>query len=154
MDSKQLIILNLEEVRRRSLKIWMGIPINLLDWKPDKDAMSFKQVIRHVLESEYDYHQILLENDLKNDSPYNLKPFLSIEEEIEFSGKYRKDFFNTINSYSIDDFINIKIDRTDVGYVRTLGDMLLRIAYHESIHSGQTLQSLRTVGVERPDIWD
>ena len=32
--------------------------------------------------------------------------------------------------------------------------MLLRVAYHESVHTGQLLDYLRTAGVPRELIWD
>ncbi len=41
-----------------------------------------------------------------------------------------------------------------MGYIRELGDMLLRVAYHESVHTGQLLDYLRTAKVKRPIIWD
>lgn len=41
-----------------------------------------------------------------------------------------------------------------MGYIRDLGDMLLRIAYHESVHTGQLLDYLRTAGVPRINVWD
>jgi len=59
-----------------------------------------------------------------------------------------------IKSLNEADLTNIKIDRSDVGYIRELGDMLLRIAYHESVHTGQLLDYLRTAEVDRPLIWD
>jgi len=31
--------------------------------------------------------------------------------------------------------------------------ILLRIAYHEAVHTGQLLSYLRTLGLERPMIW-
>jgi uncharacterized damage-inducible protein DinB len=37
---------------------------------------------------------------------------------------------------------------------KILGDYLNRIAYHESVHTGQLLDYLRTIGIERPQIWD
>lgn len=30
----------------------------------------------------------------------------------------------------------------------------MRIAYHEAVHTGQLLNYMRNMGVERPDIWD
>lgn len=35
-----------------------------------------------------------------------------------------------------EDLENIKIDRSDVGYTRNLGDMLMRMAYHEAYIQG------------------
>ncbi len=47
-----------------------------------------------------------------------------------------------------------QIDRSESGYVRSLGDMLLRIAYHEAVHTGQLLDYLRTADIERVRVWD
>ena len=41
------------------------------------------------------------------------------------------------------------MNRCDVGYRRTLGDFLARIAHHESIHAGQSLGYMRMVRIER-----
>jgi uncharacterized damage-inducible protein DinB len=156
MTAIDLIILNFEEVRRRSIKIWRGIPDNYLDWKPDQEAMSIKEMIRHVLESEHYYHLAILNRGSLQDyeSPYEKRPFTNVEDELEFAQEYRKKFLETVKSFKPNDLENIKIDRSDVGYVRTLGDFLLRIAYHESVHAGQILGYLRTAGVARPDVWD
>jgi uncharacterized damage-inducible protein DinB len=79
---------------------------------------------------------------------------VSVEKELEFAKPFRKEFLNTIRLFNEEDLLNIEINRSDVGYVRKLGDMLLRIAYHESVHTGQLLDYLRTAGVPRPKIWD
>lgn len=59
-----------------------------------------------------------------------------------------------ISTFSDEDLTCIQIDRSDVGYIRSLGDMLMRIGYHESVHAGQLLQYLRTMEVARPKVWD
>jgi hypothetical protein len=56
MNSIDLILLNFDEVRRRSIKIWTSIPEEMLQWKPDDEAMNCQEMIRHVLESEHYYH--------------------------------------------------------------------------------------------------
>ncbi|WP_309120579.1 DinB family protein [Paenibacillus sp.] len=156
MNAIEAIVWNLEEVRRRSLLVWESIPDTYLDWKPDSDAMSVKDMIRHVLDSEHYYHLALLnEGSLaKYESPYEKRAFTTLKEEISFSEPYRKAFMDTVKSYAQADLSTIQIDRSDVGYIRTLGDMLLRIAYHEAIHSGQLLDYLRTAGLKRPKVWD
>jgi hypothetical protein len=50
--------------------------------------------------------------------------------------------------------INKKVDRSDVGYIRTFGDFILRIGYHEAVHAGQLLGYLRMMNAPRPVIWD
>lgn len=113
-------------------------------------------MVRHVLDSEHYYHL-----SIKNqgslpvyESPFEKQPLISVEAELNFAEPYRRDFLETIVSFSEDDLSNIKIDRSNVGYIRDLGDMLLRIAYHESVHTGQLLDYLRTAGVPRISVWD
>ncbi|TCP29392.1 putative damage-inducible protein DinB [Scopulibacillus darangshiensis] len=158
MNTNDLLILNFEEVRRRSIAIWTSIPEESLDFQPDPEAMSCQEMIRHVIEAEYLYHQILKNHGsafLTNvHNPYESRVFTTVKEELEFAMPYRKEFLNYVKSLSNEDLSNIKIDRSDAGYIRSLGDMLLRIAYHESVHAGQLLDYLRTAGVDRAKMWD
>jgi uncharacterized damage-inducible protein DinB len=156
MNSIDLILLNFDEVRRRSIKIWTSIPEEMLQWKPDDEAMSCQEMIRHVLESEHYYHLAIKNRGSLSvfDSPFENRPFTSVTSELEFAGPYRNQFMDTIKSFSEEDLENIKIDRSDSGYIRDLGDMLLRVAYHESVHTGQLLDYLRSAGIPRIRIWD
>ncbi|MBD1380639.1 DinB family protein [Metabacillus arenae] len=156
MNSIKLVILNLEEVRRRSVKVWSEIPESILNWKPDEKAMTCLEMIRHVLESEHYYHLAIKNKGslTQYESPFQNQPLISVKKELDFAKPYRKEFLSTIKSFTEDDLSRIKIDRSDVGYVRDLGDMLLRIGYHESIHTGQILDYLRTANVPRANIWD
>jgi uncharacterized damage-inducible protein DinB len=158
MNENDLIILNFEEVRRRSIKVWKAIPNNMLNWKPDNEALTCAGMIRHILEGEFLYHQVLVGRGSKAlsnlNNPFETKEFSTVEDELNFAMPFREDFIKHIKTINKSDLENIKIDRSDVGYVRTLGDMLLRIAYHESVHTGQLLDYMRTMGVDRPKIWD
>jgi len=156
MTSIELIRLNFKEIRRRSLIIWKSIPESIERWKPDKDAMTVIEMVRHVLEGEHLYHKIILNNgDLGNyKSPWKSKPFNSIKNEIEIAIPYREDFINYLTQLSPVDIETKIIERPKLNQRRKLGDFLLRMAYHESVHTGQLLSYLRTVGQERPNIWD
>ncbi|WJH37024.1 DinB family protein [Paenibacillus sp. CC-CFT747] len=156
MKAIELVVLNLEEVRRRSEKVWRSLPADRLDWKPDGEALSIKDMIRHVLDSERYYHLALLNRGslTSYESPYEGREFTTVEEELAFARPWREAFLTTVKSFREEDLPAIRIDRSDAGYVRTLGDMLLRIAYHESVHTGQLLDYMRTAGVPRPRVWD
>lgn len=158
MNVNDLIILNFEEVRRRSIKVWKAIPEHKLNWKPDEDALTCAEMIRHLLEGEFLYHQVLIGRGSKAlsnlSNPFEDKDFTTVDNELTFAQPYREGFLEYIKAISISDLENIEIDRSNVGYVRTLGDMLLRIAYHESVHTGQLLDYMRTMGIDRPQIWD
>ncbi|GEN85934.1 DinB family protein [Oceanobacillus sojae] len=158
MNTNDLLIINFEEVRRRSEKVWKAIPEEKLKWRPDENAFSCVEMIRHVVEGEFLYHQILVGRGSKvlNNifNPFEARLFTTVDDELEFAQPYRDEFMKYITEIRAIDLDKIEIDRSDVGYVRKLGDMLLRIAYHESVHTGQLLNYMRTMGVERPKIWD
>jgi hypothetical protein len=48
MNENDLILLNFEDVRRRSVKVWKAIPNNRLNWKPDNEALTCSGMIRHI----------------------------------------------------------------------------------------------------------
>ncbi|WP_427136963.1 DinB family protein [Psychrobacillus psychrodurans] len=156
MNSIDLILLNLNEVRRRSTKVWTSIPQEKLHWKPDKEAMTCIEMVRHVLESEHYYH-LAIQNQASLtvfDSPFEKQPFSTVNAELKVAEPFRNEFIETIKTYSEEDLTNIKIDRSESGYIRSLGDMLLRVAYHESVHTGQLLDYLRMAEVPRVRVWD
>ena len=156
MNSTEIILLNFSEIRRRSIKLWSGIPNEYLNWKPDENAFTIIEMIRHVLEGEHLFHKII-ENrgNLGNyKSPWKELKYSDLKNELDFSEKYRVEFFSMINGLKESDLENIKIERKEVGQSKKLGDYLNRIAYHESVHTGQILSYLRTIGIERPQIWD
>lgn len=156
MNANEILILNLEEVRRRSIKIWRGIPDDRLHWKFDEQAISCIEMVRHVLKAEWAYMQMLLSGKSRDtdDSPFYPRPYASVNSEIEFAAPYRKEFLSLVGSYTPEDLTAKKVDRSDVGYVRTYGDFILRVAYHESIHAGQLLGYLRAMSAPRPNVWD
>jgi uncharacterized damage-inducible protein DinB len=156
MNATDAVVLNIKEIRRRSIKVWEAIPEDKLDWKPDKEAMTCLEIVRHVLESEY-YYYLAIKNlgSLEEfDSPFEERPLDSVKDELEFAESYHQQFLDLITTFSEEDLTTIQIDRSDVGYVRSLGDMLMRIGYHESVHTGQLLQYFRMMEVDRPRIWD
>ncbi len=86
MNAIEAIVQNLSEVRRRSMIIWESIPDEFLDWRPDSEALSMKEMIRHVLDSEH-YYQLALLNEgslTTYESPYETRAFTTLKEELNF----------------------------------------------------------------------
>jgi hypothetical protein len=156
MTPTDVLLLNFEEIRRRSLKLWVGIPVEFFNWRPDAKAMSFIEMIRHVLETENIYTQIIKNkggNASDFISPWKDLPYSSLEGELEFAAPFRKTFLETVGSFTADELNAIQIVRKEKK-TRTLGDFILRCSYHESVHTGQFLSYLRTLNVDRRNIWD
>jgi uncharacterized damage-inducible protein DinB len=156
MTAAELLFLDFQELRRRSLKIWAGVPPEFFMWRPDKDAMTAQEMVRHVLESEHLYHVILLRDGDAHDyvSPWTDKPFVSIAEEIEFAAPFREEYLRTVQGLSPIELETREIVRADNGQQSRLGRYLLKVAYHEAVHTGQLLSYLRILGLDRPLIWD
>lgn len=156
MNSIEIILLNFSEVRRRSIKLWSGIPNEYLNWKPDEKAFSIIEMVRHVLEGEHLFHKIIENRGNLGDyqSPWEGLGYSDVKNELDFAKKYRSAFINMIKDLKESDLEHIRIERKEVGQSKVLGDYLNRIAYHESVHAGQMLDYLRTAGIERPKIWD
>ena len=156
MNSQEIICLNFNEIRRRSIKVWLGIPQDKYDWKPDADAMTCIEIIRHIIESQYIYQQIVINRGDLGEliTPWQDKPYMSIEAEIAFASPHHEAFMKMISKFSEKELEEIEIVRPKANLKRKLGDYLQRIAYHEAIHTGQLLSYLRTMNVDRPQIWD
>jgi uncharacterized damage-inducible protein DinB len=156
MLSVELLILNLEEIRRRSLILWNSLPEENYDWQPDETAMTCLEMIRHILEGEHLFHIIVKNRGNLNDyiSPWQDKDYTTVQDEIDFALPYRNAFLTTLKSFTANDLETIEIVRTEKNQRRKLGDYLLRIAYHESVHTGQLLSYYRTMEIKRPLIWD
>jgi uncharacterized damage-inducible protein DinB len=155
MNANEIIILNFEEIRRRSIKLWSGIPVEKYSWKPDGAAMSMIETVRHILEGEHWFHNIIINRGTVDfASPWKDLPYTDIDAEIVFAKPYRQKFISDIMNFTATDFTNIEINRPEKNQRRKLGDYLLRTAYHESVHTGQLLDYMRTAGIERPLIWD
>jgi len=156
MTQTEILILNFEEVRRRSIKLWTGITPENYFWRPDINAMNCLEMVRHVLEGEHLFHMIVNNRGNLGDyvSPWANRPYSNLQKEIEFAAPYRTAFLDSVKVFSPEDYSAIEIIRSEKGQRKKLGDYLLRIAYHESVHAGQMLSYLRTLGLERPQIWD
>ncbi len=156
MTTNDIIILNFEEIRRRSIKLWNALSPQNYNWKPDANAMSCLQMIRHVLEGEHLFHVII--NNKGNIgnyiSPWENRSYTNVQDELEFANPFRKQFLEALQTFTANDLAMVEIIRTEKNQRRKLGDYIQRIAYHEAVHTGQMLSYCRTIGMEIPLIWD
>ena len=118
--------------------------------------MTALEMVRHVLESEHLYHVIMDRKGMIGDyrSPWDHRPYTTIDDEIEFAEHFRGDFLAAVRNFRSIELMIVEINRRDLGQKGTLGKYLLKAAYHEAVHAGQFLSYLRTLGIDRPLIWD
>jgi uncharacterized damage-inducible protein DinB len=156
MTQSELLVTNFEEVRRRSLILWSSLPEDKYFWKPDNGAIHALEMVRHVLECDEWFRHIIVNNgnvDTYDQGIWENRPYINLQDELEFSKPYRENLIKLVKSYSVDDLSNIKVTYGK-RQPRKLGDFLLRAAYHEAVHAGNFIAYLRAMGVDRPWIWD
>lgn len=157
MNSIDLILLDLKECRRRFLIVAKCFPNEFLIWRPDVNALSVGEMIRHVLIHDYLWTILLKENRLPAEEEYGdlLKaPYDSLANEIEKFAVYQKNFLEYVSSLNIKELETRIISWPHRPIKRSLGDTLERKSYHDAVHTGQLLQYLRMLQLDRPDIWD
>jgi hypothetical protein len=111
MSGAELLCLNLTETRRRSIRIWRAIPLPLSDWRPDPDAMSCFEMVRHVLEADFLYGQMIREwHSYPGYSPFADRRFDDLDAALAFANPYRESLLETVFSLSDDDLNTIAID--------------------------------------------
>lgn len=152
---KELILRNLNQIRRRSILLWKGLPETYYSWKPDDTAMTAIKMVRHVLQADYGWNIIINQGDMSNyHTPSEGKPIVSVQDELKFAEPYRLELLKSIEHFSEDELSHVNISHPGINEKKNLGDYLLRIGYHESVHAGQFLSYLRAMKIERPFIWD
>ncbi len=154
MTANDIIIRNFDEIRHKSIRIWSGLTPEFYGWRPDAGAFSFLEMVRHIVETEYVYNVIVRNKGGHGDplTPWTDRTYTNVEDELTFAAPHREAFLKTISEFSEYDLDNIQIVRSERA-TKTLREFLSRCNYHEAVHAGQFMAYLRTVGLERPDIW-
>ena len=117
--------------------------------------MTAIEMIRHVLKADYGWNIIINQGDMSNfKTPWDNRPFISVTDELEFAEPYRNRFLESIRQFSDTELNETEIVHPGNRHKKILGNYLLRIGYHESVHAGQFLSYLRAMKINRPEIWD
>lgn len=155
MTQSELILLNFIEIRRRSILLWNQLPARFYHWKPDEDAMTAIQMVRHVLEADYGWNKIINNESMVNyETPWKNRAYISIANELEFAEPYRNTFLKSVRQFSDKELAELEVIHPGNETKKNLGKYLLRIGYHESVHAGYFLSYLRAMNINRPNIWD
>src|ERR1043166_9259277 len=97
-----LLVLNLTEIRRRSLKVWQALPPDKLEWRPTPDAFSAIGLIRHVLEDDLNY-ALIIENRGRlpeTTDHFADRPVATVADDLEFAAPFRARLLATVRSFS------------------------------------------------------
>lgn len=153
---KSIIIDNLLAARQRSMLVWKAFPVEHHFWKPDEEAMHLLEMVRHIFNAQIWFLHLIKEKgnvaaiNITNDN----SEYTTLENELQKGQELTNTFHQFINTFSETELETIFIKRTDKDFKMSLRNFLLRAAYHEATHTGQLLSYLRTLHIQRPNIWD
>lgn len=157
MNTLDLILLDFKECRRRFLIVAGAFPESLHTWRPDKDALSVGETIRHVLLHDFSWFKILTDNRLHTEEEMGhllAEPYSNLKNELERTVQYYHQFIEYVSSLDVNELETSMIHWPHKPISRPLGDTLERKSYHDAVHTGQLLQYLRMLHIEPPLIWD
>lgn len=153
MTAIETILLNFELARERSLMIFQAIPEEHLHWKPDAEAQSLIETVRHIYECDDWFTQIIRHqmDAEKFAADFESRPYYSIADEIEQGKPYQDELRKLVSSFTDHDLENLRVVRPK--WNKSLGEFLLRCVYHETYHAGQLQWFLRMLDTPRPNVW-
>jgi uncharacterized damage-inducible protein DinB len=157
MNSLELFLLDYKECRRRFLITAAAFPDDLLTWKPDMEALTVGEIIRHVLLHDLGWLMILKDHRLPTEEELghlSTSPYTNLQDEVDRAVVFHEEFIEYVSSLNVNDLGTTMIDWPHKPIRRSLGDTLERKSYHDAVHTGQLLQYLRMLHIERPMIWD
>jgi len=99
MNAIDLSILNLKETRRRSIILWRSLPDSWIDWRPDKEALSFGEMIRHVWSASFYYHMVLKNSgSVKTETPRSIKNLSNLlKKRLNYRNRILKILYHMFN---------------------------------------------------------
>ncbi|MEO0527741.1 MAG: DinB family protein [Bacteroidota bacterium] len=150
-NTAEIFVTNFEDIRERSINLWHHIPHEYLHWKSKGQSFSCIELVRHVLEQEY-----LLFKSIKTQgrvnrslSPWNGKKYGTVADELNFAAVYRSEFIQMVSRLENVDFQSVYVGKPkDNLSKKSLALHLNQMAYHESIHTGELIQNLTTLGLK------
>lgn len=159
MTINDLLATYKKTVRARTLSVIGQIPRDKVDWKPTEGALSLGQLVRHIIQAELTWQQIIKgEWDLKRfleirrdlDMVEMTGPVSSLEAELTHLEDAHRETLSLIAALPEAELA--KTCNGSKGQV-TMSDVVLGLCEHEAHHRGQIVAYLKLLGVERPSPW-
>lgn len=152
MDIKELFLKQKEATRKQTRNIFPLIPADKLNWKPEKDALSPGEMLRHMWMSEEGVCRVALDGDFSYYEariPQGLRAVLgaprTAEEEIKDLERVHEETLARVAAFPLERFEEERAHE-EMGFRRTVHVILYGIIAHEIHHRAQLMTYLRLLG--------
>lgn len=157
MNLQEFFLKQKEAIRRWSREVFALVRPEHLPWKPEKDALSVGEMLRHIWVSEEGVRRVALERNFayyETRIPQGLRATLgtsgALEEELRNLDRVHQETLAEVAACPLEQFDEERV-HAGLGFRRKVGVILLGINEHEIHHRAQLMTYLRMLGTPVPE---
>ena len=157
MDLQEFFLKQKEAIRRRTHEVTSLVRAENLRWRPEKDALSVGEMLRHIWVSEEGVRRVALEGDFayyETRIPKGLRAVVgtpgTLEEELANLDRVHRETLAAVKLFPLERWEEERINES-LRFRRKVGVILLGINEHEIHHRAQLMTYLRMLGTPVPE---
>ncbi len=157
MDLKEFFLKQKEAIRRRTLEVGSLVRPEHLGWRPETDALTVGEMLRHIWHSEEGVRRVALEGNFayyETRIPQGLRAVLgmpaALEEELRNLERVHNETLAAVAAFPLERWDEERV-HTGLGFRRKVAVILLGINEHEIHHRAQLMTYLRILGTPVPE---
>jgi uncharacterized damage-inducible protein DinB len=158
MDIKELFLKQKEVQRGRTRQVLSLIRPDMMTWRPEKDALSIGEMLRHLWVSEEGTRRAALEGNFayyERRIPEGLRAVLgtpqALEQELASIEATHNQTLAAVRAFPAEQF-DVERVHEGLGFRRKVFVILLGINEHEIHHRAQLMVYLRMLGSPAPEM--
>lgn len=157
MDLKQFFLKHKESVRTRTRQVVGMIRPEQLDWRPEKDALTIGETLRHLWVSEEGVRRVALDGNFayyEKRIPQGLRAMLGnarpLEEDLANLERVHRETLDAVGKFPFEKWDEERVHE-GLGLRRKTAVILMGINDHEVHHRAQLMTYLRILGTPVPE---
>ena len=158
MDIKELFLKQKEAQRARTRQVVALVQPEMMAWRPEKDALSVGEMLRHLWVSEQGVRRAALEGNFayyETRIPQGLRAVLgtpeALEQELASLQRVHNETLAAVRAFPAERLEDERIHE-GLGFRRKVYAILLGINEHEIHHRAQLMTYLRILGSPVPEM--
>jgi uncharacterized damage-inducible protein DinB len=157
MDLKEFFLKQKEAIRRRTHEVTSLVRVEHLGWRPEKDALSVGEMLRHIWVSEEGVRRVALDGNFayyETRIPKGLRAVVGtpgkLEEELANLDRVHRETLAAVKLFPLERWEEERVYES-LSFRRKVGVILLGINEHEIHHRAQLMTYLRMLGTPVPE---
>ena len=157
MDIKEFFLKQKEAIRKQTREIAQSLPADKLDWRPEPEALSPGEMLRHIWMSEEGVRAVALEGNFayyEARIPQGLRAVLgtvgTLDEELANLARTHEATLAAVEEFPLEQW-EAERAHEELGFRRKVYTILYGINIHEVHHRAQLMTYLRLLGTPMPE---